>query len=81
MQLSDYINNNTLLIRVRTNAPKSLIKEWDPDRKILKVDIQAPPEKGKANLEIVKLFTKLTKKNVKIVSGLKSKTKLLKFTD
>ncbi|MBN1503172.1 YggU family protein [Candidatus Woesearchaeota archaeon] len=79
MNLNNYIQNNTLAIIVKTNAPKTKIKEFDNKREALKVEIKAPPENNKANIEIIKLFTKLTKKEVKIISGLRSKKKLLRF--
>ncbi len=64
-------------IVVKTNMPKTkIISEKDG---ILKIDVKALPEHGKANLEIVKFFSKLSKKEVKIVKGLTSKKKVLRF--
>ncbi len=65
----------TITIHVKTNKPKTEILDADDD--FLRVHVKAAPEKGKANLEIIKLFTKTYKKNVKIIKGLKSKTKVL----
>ena len=45
-----------------------------------KIKITAPPVDGAANSEIIKIFAKLlniAKTNVKIVSGLSSRTKIL----
>ena len=65
-----------LKIRVKTNQPKNEILEKD---RIYLVKIKEKPEKGKANLAIIKLFKKELKKNVRIVSGFKSKEKLIEF--
>jgi len=42
-----------------------------------RLNIKASPEKGEANKEIVKFLSKLLKKQVRIVSGLKSKEKII----
>lgn len=63
-------------IKVKTNSPKSEIIKQDD---YYKVYVKSPPEKNKANEEIIKLFYKKLKRRVRIVKGLKSKEKLLKF--
>lgn len=68
-----------LKIIVKPNSPKSEITAVDEARNALRVSIKAPPDKGKANKEVIKFFSKLLKKKVEIVSGLKSKEKLLKI--
>lgn len=42
------------------------------------MEVKALPEKGKANLEIIKFFSKEYKKDVRIVSGKTSKVKLVR---
>ena len=79
MDISPYIKNNKLKIIVKPNSKKNEIKEFDEERQALKVNIKALPEKGKANAEVIKFFTKLLKKEVRIISGLKSKDKILSF--
>lgn len=80
MDICGYVIGEKLKIVVKTNAPKTNIVGFDREKNALKVNVHAQPEKGKANAEIIKYFSKLTKKKVEIVSGLKSKTKLLKFS-
>jgi uncharacterized protein len=46
-------------------------------RKTLEVKIKAPPTKGKANLEVIKEFSRLTGRNVEIISGNKSQQKII----
>jgi len=79
MNIEKYIQNNSLKIIVKPNAKKNDILGYDESRKAVKVAIAAQAEKGKANLEVVKFFSKLLKKPVKIKSGLTSKEKLLKI--
>ena len=79
ISIEKYIKDNSLKILVKTNAPKNEIIGWDDSRKALKISVKAVPEKGKANKEIVKFLGKILKKRVFIVSGLKSKEKILKI--
>lgn len=65
-------------IKVRTNQPKrEIIKEND----FYIVKIKEKPEKGKANLAIVKLFKKELKKDIIIKSGFKSREKYIEFIE
>ena len=79
MNIEEYIKDGKLRILVKPNSPKNEIIKWDSERNALRVNIKAAPEKGKANLEVIKFFSKLMKKRVRIISGLKSKEKLLKI--
>jgi uncharacterized protein (TIGR00251 family) len=63
-----------LKIKVKPNSSKNEILKKD-DFYIVK--IKAKPEKGQANKEIIKLFTKKFKRKVRIIKGLKNKEKLL----
>ena len=76
----DYIHRNKLKILVKPNSPKTKITGWDKNKEALRVDVKAEPEKGKANKEIIKFFTKLLKKKIEITHGLVSKQKLLKIS-
>ena len=79
MNIEKYIKNNSLKILVKPNSKKNEILGYDENRKAVKVAIAAQAEKGKANLEVIKFFSKLLGKQVKIKSGLASKEKLLKL--
>ena len=80
MNIEKYINNTSLKIFVKPNAKKNEILGYDDNRKAVKVAIAAHAEKGKANLEVVKFFSRLLKRPVHIKSGLTSKEKLLKIS-
>ncbi|MBU0471814.1 MAG: DUF167 domain-containing protein [Nanoarchaeota archaeon] len=75
MDLERLIVNSRFRVRVFPNAKKNVLKGFKDN--IVLVDIAAPADKNKANLEVVKFFSRLLKKKVSIKSGLKSKDKLL----
>jgi hypothetical protein len=66
-------------IIVRPNSPESRIIAIDEERNALRVNIAAPADKNKANKEVIKFFSKLLKKKVRIMSGLASKEKLIRI--
>lgn len=63
-------------ISVKTNQPKNEILKKDGGYLIY---IKEKPEKGKANLAIIKLFKRELNKNIRIISGFKSKEKYIEF--
>ncbi len=77
MNILEYIKDGKLKILVKPKSSETKILGYDESRKSLKVTIAAPPEDNKANKEVIKFFSKLLKKPVRIKSGLKSKEKLL----
>lgn len=79
INIKNHITNNTLKILVKPNSPKIQITGYNKSKQAIKVNIKAPPEKGKANKEIIKFFSKLLKRKVEITKGLKSKEKILKI--
>ena len=81
MNVESYIKNNSLRIIVKPNANKSEILGYDEARQAVKVAIAAQPEKGKANKEVIKFFSKLLKRKIEIKNGLKSREKVLVFSD
>jgi len=72
-----------LKIKARPGASKTELKGLlDGEEEVLKIDISAPPEKGKANIELVKYLANIfqvNKNNVKIISGAGDKIKLVKI--
>lgn len=70
-----------LRIKVRPSAVKSEVKEIMEDETI-KIAISAPPEKGKANEELLRFLARIfdvSKNNVKIISGKSERIKLVKI--
>lgn len=66
-------------IEVSTRSYRFEISGYNQWRERVEIKIKSPPLKGKANKEIVNQFSKLTSRNVKIVSGHKSRFKTLKI--
>ena len=79
MNIEQYLKKGYLKIIVKPNARDNEIISFDSERDALRVSIAAPAEDNKANIEVVKFFSKLLKKKVKIKSGLRSKEKLLEI--
>ena len=67
-------------ILVKPDCSENKLVGFDESRNAWRVEIAAPAEDNKANIEVIKFFSKLTKKRVRIVSGLTSKEKLLSIT-
>ncbi|HLD72538.1 MAG TPA: DUF167 domain-containing protein [Candidatus Nanoarchaeia archaeon] len=76
MNLQTYILNNQLKIKVIPNSDRTELKEQNGE---LKLYLQAQPEKGKANLAIIKFFKKELGLRVEIVSGEKRREKRLRI--
>lgn len=73
------VKQNSIRIIVKANTPRNQVVRYDDSREAYRVNIKEPAREGKANKEIIKFFSKLFKKDVKIVKGLKSKEKILKI--
>lgn len=78
MNVKDYIKNNFLSVVVKPDSKKTEILSFDSNKNSLIVSVAAPADKNKANIELIKFFSKLLKTKVSIKSGLKSKNKILK---
>ncbi len=72
-----WVKQDQLVIIVRPSSPQTKVLGWDDVRQALRVAIAAPPEDNKANLEVIKFFSKLLKKRVRILRGLTSREKVL----
>lgn len=70
--------SNLFKLIVKTNMPKTEIIGFDSVKNAYRMNVNAVPEKGKANMEIIKFFRRHLKKDVKIVSGATSKQKLVR---
>lgn len=77
LSIEHLIEDGTLNVVVRPNAPRTEIA--GQIRGMVKVNVNAPPEKSRANYELVKYLNRLLRRRVKIVSGLGSRQKKLKI--
>ncbi len=69
-------DNTYMEIKVKPN--QSGFKIIYADNQIT-VELKSKPDKNKANIELIKMFTKILKTPVKLVSGKKSKNKTLEI--
>ena len=75
LQLKDYIIENKLTVKIQPNSSKNEVYEIKD--KILKIRINAPPEDGKANAELLKFLKKEYKLDARILKGHKGREKIL----
>ncbi|MBS3175008.1 DUF167 domain-containing protein [Candidatus Woesearchaeota archaeon] len=66
---------------VKTNSTDNKIVNYDKENNIYKINLKAKPIDGKANKELLKFLSKELKKKVSILSGFKSKEKILEILD
>jgi uncharacterized protein YggU (UPF0235/DUF167 family) len=74
-----FFEKSSVDILVKTNTKKTLIKKYDEKLDLYYVDVSEIPENNKANIKIINYFSKLSGKKVRIIKGLKSNKKTLKF--
>ncbi|HLD80072.1 MAG TPA: DUF167 domain-containing protein [Candidatus Nanoarchaeia archaeon] len=74
MDLSKFIKNNLLGVRVIPHSGRTELKEENGK---LKLYLKSVPEKGKANTELIKFFKKNHKLSVRITSGESSREKVI----
>ena len=77
ISIEQFIENDMMRVIVKTNAARTEI--IGQINGLIKIAVKAPAQAGKANKELVKYLSKLLDKNVEIISGLRSKEKLLKI--
>lgn len=65
-------------VKVKPNSSKTQIKGFEEN--LLLINIKAPPENNKANIELIKFLSKLTKKKVALISGFNKKEKWVLIT-
>ncbi|MBI5390138.1 YggU family protein [Candidatus Woesearchaeota archaeon] len=66
-------------VHVKPNAVKTELLEAEGT--CMKIALKAPPQDGKANLELIKFFSKQFKKRIRIVSGITSKHKVIEVVE
>lgn len=71
------IINNRLQILAKPNARKTAVSKIESATAC--IDIAASPERDKANIELLHFLRKLTKRSCRIVSGARSKSKIVAF--
>lgn len=72
------IKEDVFKVIVKSNSSKNEVLGYDEEREAYRVNIKAKPEDNKANIEIIRFFSKLIGGRVRIMSGLKSKEKIIR---
>ncbi len=75
------IKESKFKVIAKPNSRENKIIGFDKDKNAYLVQIKAKPEDNKANIELIKFLSRMLKKKVRIVSGLKSKEKILQAAD
>ncbi len=81
--IEDIRNAVRLKIVVKPNSKKQEIK-IDSEKKFLQISVKSPPNKGKANKELLKLLAKqleTSSANLNIISGQTTRDKLILVTN
>lgn len=73
------IQGSKFKIITKPNSKENKVEGFDKERNAYRISIKAKPENNKANIEIIKFLSKVLKRRVKIVSGLKSKEKIIEI--
>lgn len=71
-----------LTIHVKAGCDRNEITEIKPE--YIKIKISAPPERGKANAELLRFLSKIlgvSNEGIEVISGLNSKIKRVKIND
>jgi len=71
------IKENPFKIIVKPNSNKNEVIGYDGERGAYRVNIKAKPEDNKANIEVIKFLSRLLNKQVRIVKGFRSRSKLI----
>jgi len=74
------IKQGIIKVILKPNSSKNKIKEFDSERCAYKIDIKAPAQNNKANIELVKFLSRALKNDVKIIKGFKNREKLIKVS-
>jgi len=79
MGLKEFIKNNMLSVHAKPNASKTEILGWDESKKSLRIAVGAVPDKDRANIELLKFLKKESGMKCELVSGAKSRDKIVRF--
>ena len=77
--LISFFRDGTLKVIVKPSSSKTEIIGWDNNRNCLKLSVAAAPNKGKANVELIKFLHRKLGKKVRIVGGARSREKIVKI--
>lgn len=71
------LGSRLLTVRARPNRSKTTIVGWE--KGILSIDVAAPPDKGKANVELLKFLKRFFGHPVELAGGATSREKRIRI--
>ncbi|HSU72556.1 MAG TPA: DUF167 domain-containing protein [Candidatus Binatia bacterium] len=75
MDLTHFVRNGKLSVHVKPNSSETRVTGFDKERVL--IDVAAPPEDNKANLELLKFVKRQLGRPVLLKSGATSRDKVL----
>ena len=79
MEIDNYIKKNKLKVVLKPNSNEDEIIKYDGVKNALIISVKAPAVENRANLALIKLIKKKTKKRARIIKGLKSREKIMEI--
>ena len=79
MEIDNYIKKNKLKVVLKPNSNEDEIIKYDGMKNALIISVKAPAIENRANLALIKLIKKKTKKRARIIKGLKSREKIMEI--
>lgn len=73
----EIIGEKRFLVIVKPNSKKNELVGFDAERNAYIVRVSAPADKNKANVELCRFLSKKLKSRVRIISGLRSREKVI----
>jgi uncharacterized protein (TIGR00251 family) len=77
--VSQILAKKCLNVIVKANSRKNALVKFDEVRDAFVIEIKAEAKDNKANIELIKFLSWLLKKRVEIVTGFKSKGKIIRI--
>lgn len=71
------IKESRFNVIVKTKSNSNKLVGFDKEKQAYSLNIKAVLEKGQANKEIIRFLSRLSKKQVRIVRGVKNKEKII----
>jgi uncharacterized protein (TIGR00251 family) len=78
MNIVDALKLGAINVKVKPNSRETIVLDYDIEKKEFLVSVAAPPDKNKANIELIRFLSKLAKREIQIIKGKTSVKKVLR---
>ena len=79
LNIRNELKGKLLKVKVKPGAKENSVEKWDNKAQALEIKLKAAPEKGKANIELLKFLKKELGIKARIKSGMTSREKILEI--